>query len=324
MIKFVRWLIIYITTSATSFTFAACDFYEGHSQKQIIISIPSALSIPRDAANNTIIYESPPVTFTGNASYTCSSAFTSGIINNLGNNSSENYFPIGNTGLSWQWIYQGTPYIGFGGGSSRSPGGYGFNNTTHFLRIIKTGNISTGTTIPAGTIGFVQVESAALRPLAMTIDKSSTVIPQSCETPNFAVEMGEYNLSTFSQYGNSTEAKSFSIKLNNCPSGIKKVTYSFFANPATPAWNPSLGIVELNKNSTAKGIALQILDSNLEPVQFGATYTYSEYAIDGGNYSIPMNARYIRTLPSGSSGQYDSGMSAGTANSEITFIMSYL
>ncbi|WP_342244944.1 fimbrial protein [Pseudomonas sp. OTU5201] len=305
-----------------SISSANCEFYNGHSQQLININIPPTLSIPRDAPNNSVLYESAPQTFNGAASYKCSSDFKKGVKNNLGGDSpTSTVFPIGTSGLSWQWIVDGTRHGGFGSSTGKA-GGYGFNGTTHSLRIIKTGNITSGTTLTAGIMGFIQ--RGAIQPLVMTITNSSSIVLQSCETPDVKVEMKEHNLSLFKSFESYTTPKTFSIKLNNCPSGISKVAYSLSANPMAPAWNPALGIVELNKSSTAKGIALQVLDSKLEPIQLDKTYIFSEYASSGGNFSIPMNARYIRTLPSGSAGQYDPGMSAGTANTEVTFIMSYL
>lgn len=324
MIKPIISLAACMFIAAPSLSFAACEFYDGHSQKQINISIPSTLSIPRNAAINTVIYESPPIIFNGAASYRCSTTFLNGIKNNVGKDSGSYIFPIGNTGLSWQWIYQGYEYVGFGGGGLRQPGGFGFNGTTNALRIVKTGNILPGTTIPTGALGYIQIESASLRPLAMAVDKSSAIILQSCETPNIAVEMGEYNLSVFSRSGNTTPPKAFNIKLNNCPSGIQKVSYSLSATSGAPAVDGAFGIIELNKSSTAKGIALQLLDSNQTPIQLDKSYIFNEYSTDGGNFSIPLSAKYIRTLPNGNAGQYDEGMSAGSANSEVNFVMSYL
>ncbi|MBV4543980.1 fimbrial protein [Pseudomonas vlassakiae] len=324
MIKPIASLAVCILIAAPSLSFAACEFYGGHSQKQITITIPSTLSIPRDAAVNTVIYESPAQTFNGAASYKCSTTFTVGVKNNVGTDSTSSYFPIGNTGLSWQWGYEGTAYNGVGGGKAQKPGGYGFNGTTHVLRVVKTGDISPGTTLPAGTLGYMQIDSTSLRPLAMITDKSLAIILQSCETPNVAVDMGEHNLSVLSRNGNSTTPKAFNIKLNNCPSGIHKVSYSLSATSGAPAVDGALGIIELNKSSTAKGIALQLLDSNLAPLQLDKTYFFNEYSTEGGSFSIPLNAKYIRTLPNGNAGQYDAGMAAGSANSEITFVMNYL
>ncbi|MEN5305747.1 MULTISPECIES: fimbrial protein [unclassified Pseudomonas] len=317
-------LAAFIFIAAPSLSFAACEFFDGHSQKQITISIPSTLSIPRDAAVNSVIYESAATTFNGAASYKCSAPFTVGVKNNLGTDSTSSYFPIGNTGLSWQWVYQGTAYNGVGGGRTQQPGGYGFNTTTNALRIVKTGDISPGTTLPAGTLGYMQIDSTSLRPLAMITDKSLAIILQSCETPDIAVDMGEHNLSVFSRNGNATPPKAFNIKLNNCPSGIQKVSYSLSATSGSPAVDSALGIIELNKSSTAKGIALQLLDSNQTPLQLDKTYIFNEYSTAGGTFSIPLNAKYIRTLPNGASGQYDEGMAAGSANSEVIFVMNYL
>ncbi len=323
MMKYTRTLAAFFFISTPSLVLGACEFYPGHFQNQINISMPATLSIPRDAAYNTVIYESPSQTFNGAASVKCTTTFPKGIKNNVGSDTTSVDFPIGTTGLSWQWIYQGNPQSGFGS-MNAAPGGYGFNETTHTLRIIKTGPISSGVTIPSGTLGYFQIESAAIRPLALVISNSPSIVLQSCETPNIAVAMGEYNLSIFSSSGNSTAPKSFEIKLNNCPSGITKVTYSLSATAGSPAISNELGIVSLNENSTAKGIALQLLDSNQTPLQFDKTYVFNEYSSTGGNFSIPMSAKYIRTLPNGSAGQYDKGISAGSANSEVTFIMSYL
>lgn len=323
MIKHTSILAACFFVSIPSLSFGACEFYSGHSQKQITIDIPATLSIPRDAAYSTVIYESPPQTFRGAASYKCTTTFPTGVKNNVGADTTSINFPIGTTGLSWQWIYEGGPRAGFGA-INDSPGGYGYNDTTHALRIIKTGPISSGATIPSGTLGYFQVESAVLRPLALIINKSPSIVLQSCETPNIAVAMGEYNLSSFSSNGSTTSPKSFEIKLNNCPTGITKVTYSLSATSGSPAISNELGIVSLNKTSTAKGISLQILDSNNSPMQLDKAYVFNEYSTDGGNFSIPLNAKYIRTLPNGDAGQYDKGMSAGSANSEVTFIMNYL
>ncbi|WP_429508697.1 fimbrial protein [Pseudomonas sp. 2835] len=307
---------------SSSFSFAACEFYPGHSQKPIIISIPSSLTLPRDAPNGTVIYQSPDQTFQGAASYKCSSDFTMGVKNNLGTQSStSSAFPIGTSGLSWKWIYDGIEARGVGAHTGKA-GGHGFNGMTNALRIIKTGNIIPGASIPAGTLGFWQIET--LDPLAMQIDKSSSIIPQSCESPDVKVEMGQYDLGVFSDIGDTSKATAFSISLNNCPSGIKKVIYSLAPNPTTPAWNADLGIIELNKTSTAKGIALQILDGNQTPLELNKDYIFSDYTSTGGNFRIPLSARYYRTLPASNGGKNDLGVRPGTANSEVSFVMSYL
>ncbi|MCP6691386.1 fimbrial protein [Pseudomonas donghuensis] len=321
MISF-RSFIALLFIGAPSLSFAACKFYDGHSQKTITISIPSSLTLPRDAPNGTIIYQSPDQTFQGAASFQCSTEFTAGVKNRLGTQSStSSVFPIGTSGLSWQWIFGSVAFPGLGGRTYKA-GGYGHNNTTHALRIMKTGDITPGASIPAGVIGFWQAET--LETLAMQIDKSSSIIPQSCETPDVKVEMGQFDLGVFYDIGDTSKATEFSIQLNNCPSGINKVMYSLVPNPTTPAWDAGQGIIELNKTSTAKGIALQILDGNQTPLELKKDHVFSDYTSTGGNFRIPLSARYYRTLPASSGGEDDLGVRPGTANSEVSFVMSYL
>ncbi|AIL62560.1 fimbrial protein [Pseudomonas alkylphenolica] len=301
---------------------AECKYYEGHQQNPIIVDIPSTLSIPRDIPNGTTIYQTNTVTFQGNSSYNCTTTFVQGIKNNLGTAlPASDIFPISNSGLAWQWIRENGPVKGFGG-SSRKPGGYGFNGTTHTLHLLKIAPLKGNLTIPAGDIGYYQIDT--LQPLAMRISKTASIVAQSCETPDIKVEMGQYDLGVFSDIGDTSKATAFNILLNNCPSGINKVMYSLAPNPTTPAWDAGQGIIELNKTSTAKGIALQILDGNQTPLELNKDHVFSDYTSTGGNFRIPLSARYYRTLPASSGGKFDLGVRPGTANSEVSFVMSYL
>ncbi|MFJ2544830.1 fimbrial protein [Pseudomonas sp. NPDC087612] len=301
---------------------ADCKYYEGHQQNSIIFDIPSTLSIPRDTADGTTIYQTNTVTFQGNSSHNCTTTFDKGIKNNLGTTLPTSViFPISNSGLAWQWIRETGPVKGFGG-SFGEPGGYGFNGTTHTLHLLKIAPLKGNLTIPAGDIGYYQI--GTLQPLAMRISKNVSIVAQSCETPDVNVEMGQYDLGVFSDIGDTSKATAFNILLNNCPSGINKVMYSLAPNPTTPAWDAGQGIIELNKTSTAKGIALQILDSNQTPLELNKDHAFSDYTSTGGNFRIPLSARYYRILPASNGGKNDSGVSPGTANSEVSFVMSYL
>ncbi|QXH33673.1 fimbrial protein [Pseudomonas muyukensis] len=145
-----------------------------------------------------------------------------------------------------------------------------------------------------------------------------------CETPDVKVELGDYSTRDFPRYGDFTLPKAFNLLMNNCTTTVKKVSYTLSANPTAPAVNAAQGIVALNSASTAKGIALQLLDSNQNPIQLDKNYSFNELTAGGGNFSIPLNARYIRTLPNAGAGTQDKGVTGGTANTEVTFIMSYL
>jgi major type 1 subunit fimbrin (pilin) len=321
MRKFTLFLAFFIMIFPIYANSAICSFYKDHAMTTFNISIPSTLSIPRDTPNGTVIYESPPITLSAiNSSYTCTANSLAGIKNNVGESGRDKLLPIGNTGLSWSWKYQGTPVAAFPGYTS-AKGTYGFNDTTHSLVIVKAANITNAQKIPSGILGYYQIGDVSA--LAMSI-QGTAVLPQSCETPDVKVDMGENDLSQFSEFGKHTDPVGFSVKVNNCPQGINKITYTLSPTPNSPIIGTGSGIVRLNQNSTAKGIALQLLDSNQTPVEFDKAYLFSSYSAEGGNYSIPLNAQYIRTVPTGNQGGLDPGMRAGSANAEIWFIMSYL
>lgn len=308
---------------ATFNAVAACTFTTGNHEGVVLIDVPPIILIRQDTPNDTILYESPPKVFSGPNTYFCTNAARWGTKNSLGTETMYIWsFPIGDSGISWRFIKDGSPLAGFGSQGHLANKYQTFSGSSFAIQLIKTGNIKDGTNIPIGDFGYLQADSLPVIFLRST--KEIAFVRPSCKTPDIQVHMGEHDLSTFSKIGSYSNPTSFDIKLNNCPTGIKNVTYSLAPSLTTPASNASMGIIELNKSSTAKGIAVQIMDSNQQPIEFSKTYVFKDYSTSGGNFSIPLNARYLRTLPSAGAGALDPGMSAGTANSEITFIMSYL
>lgn len=314
-----------LITPCVAFNAAAvCSFSSASKALSTTITINSSLSIPRDTPNNTTLFESPIQTVTGPNDFSCTVTSSWGVKNNLGTDSAtSDIFPIHDTGLAWQWIYNGAPVSGTNGQSTLEANKlYTFSTTKHSLRLLKIGPIKSNAKLPAGDIGLMKV--GALTTVIMRLSQEVKVVAQSCETPDVKVDMGEHDLGDFSESGSFSKSTSFSIRLNNCPTGINKVMYSLEPNPTTPAWNASLGIIELNKSSTAKGLALQIMDSNQTPLALNKNHVFAGYATSGGNFTIPLSARYYRTVPASSGNKDDPGVTPGTANTEVTFVMSYL
>lgn len=301
---------------------ANCEFFEGHSQGIVAFDIPSELSIPRDAINGTVLYESPPLTLGPiNSSWHCSFENWNGVINNVGTTTpGQALLPIGDTGIAWKWgpdlSHSGYPNF------SRSAGGWGWHGSAHTLQLIKTGNISAGTKIPSGVLGYFQSEE--VRPLALQIRAGSVVVQQSCEAPDVHVDMGTHKLSTFPHNGSYSPSVKFNISIKNCPAGLNKITYELKPTPTSPARNSMRGIINLNKSSTAKGLTLQILSSDESPLVLHQDYVAKDINNAGGSFDIPLAARYFRVIETGSNGAFEPGMGAGSANAEIWFIMSYL
>ncbi|MFJ3448471.1 fimbrial protein [Pseudomonas sichuanensis] len=275
-------------------------------------SIPSTISIPQDAPVGTVLYETPlgPTGVTDNK-WRCVLTCRNGLKNQVGDTAPGAAMqPIGNTGISWAWTY--AYRVGGYPATSSRPGSYTLSNYYSSLQMIKTGSIVNGAVIPAGTLGFYQVEE--IFPLEVQTT-GTTIISMSCETPVVHVEMGdEYKPDDFQHVGSIEKRVGFSLTLNNCPPGLKKVSYTLKATGS--AVSESQGIVSLNPNSTAKGVALQLFDTSDRPIPLSVPQNFSNYDSNGGNFKIRMSASYYR-LPS-------EPLYPGTANAEVTFIMTYL
>lgn len=314
-------LLALLCSFSVKATASICEYYSGHKAATISFTLPASTSIARDASVGTTIYESPTITFSGANSVKCTNSYVIGIKNLVGTDVPGLRFPIGDTGIAWQWIYNGHPFSGIASGASLNPGSAGFNTTTHAIRFVKIGDIKSNSKIPSGALG--SFNTGDLSPITININGISIVVP-SCETPDVTVDMGNHDISEFTSNSSHPPPRHFNIKLNNCPTGIKKVNYKISATPTAPALDPSQGIISLNTSSTAKGIALQIMDESQQPINLNSTYTFNDYSVTGGNFSIPFSARYLKTAAVKSEGVESTGIRAGSANSELIFIMSYL
>ncbi|SDY32127.1 fimbrial protein [Pseudomonas sp. NFIX28] len=311
-------LIILLGSALNAAASNICPYY--NTATRLNIDLQDSINFPRDVANGTVLLEKVG-TLTGAFSISCFDNHKYGIQNEVGGTTSgATTFPIKNTGLSWQIIDRNNPLPGYGGTKGRNT--YIFNEAPTF-RLIKTGNISANAEVPTGLFGSFVVERT--HPLFIYVTTAPKVITWSCETPDIKVHMGEHDLGIFAENGAYSPATRFDIKLNNCPVGVKKVAYQLVPSPTSPVSNAATGTVELNKNSSeARGIALQILDDQQQPLALNQAYTFNEYSATGGNFSIPLAARFIRTVPTGKYGAHDTGMKAGTANAEVLFVMSYM
>lgn len=168
--------------------------------------------------------------------------------------------------------------------------------------------------MPVGDIGSWMADT--LKVVTFRLINAVRLVPSSCQTPNIDVKMGRYRYEDIPENGSPSKNISFSLKLNNCPEGITSVNYTLIPASSSASQNDIQGVVNLNPNSTAKGFGLQITDSNLKPIALNQAQKFAEYSSSGGNFTIPLNARYVR-IASGS------GVSPGMANAEITFSVEY-
>jgi type 1 fimbria pilin len=271
-----------------------------------------SLTVPADTPDGTVIYQD--TVQSAQNSWRCTGSSQYGLVMNptLGSVTSGSTYPIGKTGLSFRvWIdtlsrYETAPF-------TLKPDGYGINPGSVRLEIVKSGTLAPQVKIAAGNLGSLKADDLIISKYNLT--NPLVLNAASCQTPSVPVAMGDdYQLWEFRDAGATPRTVRFNIGLNQCQTGINKVTYSLKAT--TPVIDAARGVVALNGGSTAKGIGLQLMNDVGQPIALDTAYTFSGFTTTGTSFKIPLSASYYR-LPTGN-------VEAGSANTEVTFIVNYL
>lgn len=272
------------------------------------------VNIPADTPDGTVVYQE---TLYGQGHiWTCSRISLYGISLNpmLGSaTGKDTLFPLGKSGLSFRvWMqalgrYEATLQ------PLAANANYGISAGAVRLEIVKTGPLAEDARVEAGYLGSLQSDDLILK--KFNLSNPIGLVTASCQTPAVPVAMGDdYQLQDFEKAGATPRKVHFNIGLNQCQTGIKKVTYSLKAT--TSVIDVVKGIVALNSSSTAAGIGLQLLNDTGQPIALGTTYPFNAFTPTGTNFQIPLSAAYYR-LPTGT-------LKAGSANTDVTFIVNYL
>lgn len=272
----------------------------------------SGLSIPADTPDGTVVYQET-VQVTGHI-WKCTTTSMYGIKLNptLGTVASgATIFPVGKSGFSFRiWLDAMDMYL-FSLAPTPSTG-YGVSPGKIRLEIVKTGPL-VNTKIASGHLANYQIGDVILKTFNLT--NPIVLNTASCQTPAVPVAMGDdYQLQDFDKAGATPRKVRFSIGLNQCQAGIKKITYSLKAT--TSVIDAANGIVALNSSSTAAGIGLQLLNDAGQPIALDTTYPFDAFTTTDTHFQIPLSAAYYR-LPTGD-------LKAGSANTDVTFIVNYL
>ena len=246
---------------------------------------------------------------------------------------------------AWQADLSGKP-IGYPVGATWTPGGgwanytwnsgggppyyYAINGMAIGMRMdfafIKIGTVTGGTINMPGVVAQAAATAyqntwsspvfvaGPLLPANVMLTGGPTFAVAACETPDVTVDLGTHANTEFSGgVGATSAAASFNIRLNNCPVGINTVKYQVDA--LTTVINPTQSVVALDSNSTAGNVGVQLLDSNSSPLPLGTQLGLATYNSAGGDFTIPLKARYYRTS--------GAPVTAGSANSVMTFTINY-
>ncbi|WP_345788447.1 fimbrial protein, partial [Pseudomonas sp. 25 R 14] len=289
---------------------ASCRFSSGSLFTANFGSTLINLTIPRDAPIGMIVYQesitAPPKGF----SCTSTPSFIFALNPTLGSVSTGNVFPLGKTGLSLKVKYQDFDYLS---ANYVLPGiAYSDPARNYTIEIIKTSEQPVNNIVPAGLLGTHQIGNLDL--VKLNLVNPITLNSSSCQTPEVSVRMGDdYQLQEFSKVGDTPRTIKFNIGLNQCQTGIQKVTYSLKAT--SQVIDQKNGVVALNSSSTAKGLGLKLMNEAGQPIALGTTYTFNGFNTSGSSFQIPLSAAYYRLADK---------LEAGTANASVTFTVNYL
>ena len=184
------------------------------------------------------------------------------------------------------------------------------------VALVKTGSIAGGVVPGTVVLNYAPYTSGGVQTgqrdtYAIT---PATIVPLACTTPNVTVPLGTHSPNEMASVGATTAAVSFDVSLNNCPAGLNSIQYRI--DPVTAVVNSAQSIVALDGSSSAAGVAVQLLNTaGTAAFPLSAYQTFSGYIkATGGSYTIPFKARYYRT----------GAITAGAANTSMTFTMQYL
>lgn len=213
------------------------------------------------------------------------------------------------------------------------------------MTFLKIGDVSPGTIQGAQlpTINQVWVSSNSLEVMRMNYSGSINIVSRTCSTPDVNVPMGTHKTSEFTGKNSFTPWKDFSIELRNCPAfngyyqgtgprwlsdgtsnnleSRKNNVLNYRIDSTRAPINAAQGILSLDPAATgsaaaATGIGLQVgnLGGFPTPLATLRAVGLALQAVEGGNYSIPLKARYIQT---------EDSVTAGPANATATFTINY-
>ena len=302
-------------------SFADCRFNNGKhplTPSEVLLKGPGVISMPADLENDRTVYEGSYLARETN-NMTCSGITPIGLILNpaLGPAPATGYtFPIKDSGLALQiFNSHAEPKYTINVFGERTIGNTNVAPAYGILfiyRFVKIGTIKHVTVIGPFNIGTIKYGTMISHNVTMT--GSLIISASSCKTPDVSVNMGDYVASEVTGSRGHTQPVNFDIALNECPDGINRVTYSLQAN--TPVIDGKNGLVSLDGASGAKGVGLRIMDGDGAPLALDKVHVFDAYDERGGDFKIPLSAAYIRLD--------DQELGFGTANTSMTFTMSYL
>jgi len=316
-----RWLVLvaFVLLAATSVARAGCSFSRGSSTGNYSVSVPATIVNDPSIAIGATLYRSGLTTINRTVEFTCSGSGNYwGLINRTGGatpTTGQYQFPIGNTGISFRITQTSGSYPGLIGPwpfQSLSSGTTWTEADPVTIELVKTGNISDGTTISGALADFRAGTSGSnIVDASIAIAGSLTFVAPPCSVPSsLTVPLPTIIASALAgANGATTGDTSFVIPLI-CSSTAKLAITLDSTNPVD---RPN-GV--LSNGGTATGVGIQITWNGApgttgNPVALGTAVPFSAAS---GASQVPLIARYYRTA-----GALSSGSVTATATYTLTY-----
>ncbi|UIF86640.1 fimbrial protein [Cupriavidus necator] len=308
---------------------ADCSFAGGNALGTATISLPVQISVPRNTAVGSILYDSSWVT-AGPTSIVC----TGTIAQNWGYASPmvpvpgySNVYqtPVSGIGIKTGWAnwLSGSPSVDSTALVSPpaslsvpnpSPTPYGPMGR-YRLQLVVTGPVMPGTISLPGLLA--QASYGALTVNQLVVAGSTNIVAPACTVQNTSVvvNMPTISASALPAAGATAGQTGFNISLSCTGATAVTMTLTDAAQPGNTSSSLSLAT-----GSSAGGVAYQIL-YNGTPVSYGPDSAnagnLNQFNVGtmagAGAMNIPLAARYVRT----------GTVTPGSANANATFTMSY-
>lgn len=313
-----RLLILALLLAATTIPLCAnatCTYVSGDGPVTMSYRLPTSMTVPANTPNGIIIYKGGSgVPQKLNNKFNCTTEFSVGTMDARGQNAISGTYPIGDTGLAWEWTYNNEKVRQYPAFTLPAGINWYFDKTIQGFNIVKVGDIKAGAKIPAGILGYYR--DGELYPIALNVTEMN-IVAASCQSPeNITVDLGKPSASDF-KYEKYNKSSPFGIQITNCPKGISNIAISLIPTTSSPAISPSNGLISLNPSSTAKGVAIQIKNQDNSIFDLSKKYVVATYEPGSASARVELQAQ-LYPLSQGAK------VTPGTVKAEIMYLLEYL
>lgn len=294
--------------------FANCTL--SGNKEVLTMTLPATITVDPTAAVGTVLATSAAVDPNPNSSsVSCTGTTTIGVINLIGAqpSSTSTLFPTNVPGVSYRILHPDSSYyLPPYGADSIASGSYTLS-VKSAIQLVKTGTITTGQTISAGTVGYWQYKSGGGTARVEDFNLANAVkfVAQTCTvtTATIAVTLPNVSSTSLNRAGATSGATPFTIGLN-CSGGASGQTLAIEIDPQRTVPANTTGV--LTSTGTAANVAVQLTDSSQNPLTLSTPITMG--TTPTGTYNLNFYAQYYALTAS---------PGPGSVTATATFTISY-